>query len=257
MPPKEKTDITLEPGESLRHMMIYNLESPTNPDFKKHLAYLIIDKNGDTYARVTEIHETMGELCGGHCTEIMEGKGDQTKMMLETMEKSTNAILQLSNSNPDRPMFKKTSPLPIFKASFQRGETLETIKQYLNGLSNEYHFEKELTKKIIGLDNTLDLVSSEDMANKGLAEFLNSIRNQDTQPNNNQEEPAIGFKVNSSTLQLTPQDNNKLQELEGIEKLKKAAEEEELIKKYGKRNIEKLAKKMNYKGIKINNKTNE
>lgn len=219
--PQEIPSAQLASDESLAMAMMYTIQK--NGTDLDHVIFAVTRKDNKVISNLIICHqEADGRYCPGHRMAAAEyDASEEFEMIKETREEGLNTAARIAIA--ERPELFIDTKKPIF---YMEAGTAHTREDLIKHMAKDNHPEgikpKQVIKHVLGLSN-----------------------------NTQQEAPTLealpqGTEASTAPVTLSQTENT------STTNLKRAAEEAELIKKFGKAKMNRLAKKINYKGAIIN-----
>lgn len=225
MPLKELPSAKLAPGEilaSILHMEIENIQ-------RKEIIHnmFAVTRNGNkAIAKFIICHRENGAYCNGHASIVAEYPIENQKELIEEI-KDHGLMMGVAVATGASPNLKLDPSKPAFYLQTPEDATNEKILMKF-ALDNDPLGDtaKQIITTVLGL-------KAESGAPQAFTETIENLFQTGNTPSTTLTQPTT----------LTPKQN---EDLAPTNNLAKAAKEMELIKKYGKKPMQELAKKMNY-----------
>ena len=232
-PIKPIENTILKQNEKLSMVMHFEIENTLNNE-NGHIIFATIEKNNKIIARNIILHENHTlDLCEGHAHDLAEYPIENKNNLIKELREQALKIASMFANDPFG-ITKIDKNKSIFYIQGKENYTNENLLQNLMKDTDPRGITaKNVIIKTFGL-------------NQSNTNHLNHNCTT-THPETNKE---LNNDITIENLINESKEHNKPNDLE------KALKEQELIKKFGKSRIEKLAKQINYEGITINkNKT--
>lgn len=215
VPFRKLNSATLAPDEQLAFVLYFEVKYRKDND-KAHNMFIVVRKGDKAIARNVVAHGNDVGYCQGHADEVAEYDIKDTETLIDEIK--NHGILMatmLAQEGPNFPLTIDTTK-PIIAIQPPITETRAGIVNRLLSEAAKTPEAREPHQVIIGVLGLNEIPLATQVA----------------------PEPVTEKVIDPETQKL----NN----------LEKAAKEMELIKKFGKKNMEELAKRMNYQGEVIN-----
>jgi hypothetical protein len=231
IPFKPIAQAALAADESIAMAMMFTTQHPDGKDLA-HAIFTVIRKGNKVIGRniISHINPDGQSYCKGHADDCAEYDAVDESKLIDELRETVFGFGARMLADKNSPITMDPSK-PIYYIQTPVGATKEEVVERMDEDNNpEGEIPKQVLQRVLGL--TPD--SSPTRTTKG-AESLDDYLKR-TVPG-------------AQKIQLTPKENESTAPLNN---LANAAKEMELIKKYGKKKIQDLAKKINYNGAIIN-----
>lgn len=226
----ELDDARLQEGEHIRMIGLFTADTPI-PNKTGHILFHVVETGEKAQLRITMSHGERGDkFCQGHCTVVAEYPLKDVETLIaeakEFAEYSFERTCMLGEMGGPLKVDKKQ---PLALAICPQGTPNEAMMG-------------ALTDKMLGETQKNPVIREQCVVIAGLLGFGGDPeKREDEEPEEN-----AHVKIPARKHAASKEDNRS--------ELQKAADEVALVNMYGKDNIEKLAKKIGYKGVTVNTK---
>lgn len=217
-PFKHKESPKLATNENVAMIVHFEVINKIEND-TSHCMFMVVRKENKAIARTIIVHNGDKGLCEGHADDVAEYPIENEETLAEEIKNYSLEMAQmLANEDEDYPLRVNTAK-PVFYLKTPKNNTNEDmLKAFEENTAPEGIIPKQVIAATLGLGKTQQKVQIPMQTNE-----------------------EINEKINKS-----------IKASKEINKLQNEAKEKELIKKFGKKRMLQLAKRMNYQGAILN-----